>query len=326
MGLSSRTPVVEGVRKVGSRIAVKDVPELFEEFMSLVSSTVFFDGLRAEILSLAEVAAASDACRGDALWVEDAMAAIAVDAAQSLDAAAGAATNEALTSWEGAVGGVMVYERGTGIYVPRSITHEYEGGRVDTQTVLGEVIGYVKISRGASKVLGEFGDFVLLNVPQQSGAEHPEYGLGGFSRVAELDSELQVRVKNLVRVTHLLIGDSALAHSSVESVGEVTRRKHGKRRVVKRGYPVRTVRVGADLLASSAPGVAEAAEGKSSEGKKWTLDHRVVTRGHWRQVAYGKNRKLRRARWIMPYVRGPEGAPLVSRPVVKVWRGGGGVG
>lgn len=158
--------MVEGVRKVGSRIAVKDVPELFEEFMSLVSSTVFFDGLRAEILSLAEVAAASDACRGDALWVEDAMAAIAVDAAQSLDAAAGAATNEALTSWEGAVGGVMVYERGTGIYVPRSITHEYEGGRVDTQTVLGEVIGYVKISRGASKVLGEFGDFVLLNVPQ----------------------------------------------------------------------------------------------------------------------------------------------------------------
>lgn len=171
---------------------------------------------------------------------------------------------------------------------------------MDTQTVLGEVIGYVKISRRASKVLGELGDFVLLNVPQQSGAEHPEYGLGGFSRVAELDSELQVRVKNLVRVTHLLIGDSALAHSSVESVGEVTRRKHGKRRVVKRGYPVRTVRVGADLLARSAPGVAEAAEGKSSEGKKWTLNHRVVTRGHWRQVAYGKNQKLRRARWIMP--------------------------
>ena len=46
---------------------------------------------------------------------------------------------------------------------------------------------------------------------------------------------------------------------------------------------VRTVRVGAQLLANSIPDRGDADE-RERGGKKWTLDHRVITRGHWRQV------------------------------------------
>lgn len=48
--------------------------------------------------------------------------------------------------------------------------------------------------------------------------------------------------------------------------------------------------------------------------------HRWVVRGHWRQHAYGPGQKLRRTQWIPPFIKGPEGAPLLPTEHVNVWR------
>lgn len=40
--------------------------------------------------------------------------------------------------------------------------------------------------------------------------------------------------------------------------------------------------------------------------------HQWVVRGHWRNQACGPNSTLRRPIWIVPHIKGPEGAPLLG--------------
>lgn len=49
---------------------------------------------------------------------------------------------------------------------------------------------------------------------------------------------------------------------------------------------------------------------QSGEPTQW--HHRWIVRGHWRNQAYGSDRKLRRPIWIAPFVKGPEGAPMLG--------------
>lgn len=57
-----------------------------------------------------------------------------------------------------------------------------------------------------------------------------------------------------------------------------------------------------------------------SGDRQWSYRHRFVVRGHWRQQAHGPDRSLRRTLWVASYVKGPEGAPLLAREHVNVWR------
>jgi hypothetical protein len=50
------------------------------------------------------------------------------------------------------------------------------------------------------------------------------------------------------------------------------------------------------------------------------LKHRHLVRGHWRQQPWGPQHAQRRPTWVAPYLKGPEGAPLVERERVMVWR------
>lgn len=54
------------------------------------------------------------------------------------------------------------------------------------------------------------------------------------------------------------------------------------------------------------------------EGRRLTTRH--VVRGHWTHQPHGPGRELRRLQWIASYTRGPEGAPLVERDTVYIWR------
>lgn len=317
-----------------SRIAIKDVPQLLDEFEEYVerayfdknllpdsespipgSSIVLEDpqqalkfGSRAkDFVRIGRSNAVAQARMSEVLWVEDVMAAIAVEAAQSLSSVPEEVIEASLGEREIPAMGVVIFERGTGFYLPIDIA----GGR----HYHCEVIGYVKTSPFSGS------DFVLLNIAAPDKKGSSIYEFGSFYMLADVDLNTQKKLKNLVRATYLLMGDSAVARVGTETVGEVTKRKHGKRKIIKAGYPVRTVQVGAHLLANSIPDHSVADEHEPGE-KKWTLKHRVITRGHWKRVAYGKGRSLRRVQWIMPYVRGPEGADLVVRPVVKVWRSG----
>jgi hypothetical protein len=57
-------------------------------------------------------------------------------------------------------------------------------------------------------------------------------------------------------------------------------------------------------------------DGSSSDRQ---YHHRWWVGGHWRQQACGPNHADRRPKWIAPYVKGPEGAPL-TKDRVHVWR------
>ncbi|MGH3582674.1 MAG: hypothetical protein ACRDUB_13890 [Mycobacterium sp.] len=59
-------------------------------------------------------------------------------------------------------------------------------------------------------------------------------------------------------------------------------------------------------------------EGEGS-GADRQYHHRWWVGGHWRQQACGPNHADRRPKWIAPYVKGPEGAPL-KKDRVHVWR------
>lgn len=318
-----------------SRIAIRDVPQLLDEFEECVARAYFdknllpdsespipgssmvledpqqalkFGSRAKDFVRIDRSNAVARARMSEVLWVEDVMSAIAVDAAQSLSSVPEEVIEASLGEREIPAMGVVIFERGTGFYLPIDIA----GGR----HYHCEVIGYVKTSPFSGS------DFVLLNIAAPDKKGSSIYEFGSFYMLADVDLNTQKKLKNLVRATYLLMGDSAVARVGVETVGEVTKRKHGKRKIIKAGYPVRTVQVGAHLLANSIPDHSVVDEHESGE-KKWTLKHRVITRGHWKRVAYGKGRSLRRVQWIMPYVRGPEGADLVVRPVVKVWRSGG---
>ncbi|GGT65359.1 hypothetical protein [Streptomyces purpureus] len=59
-------------------------------------------------------------------------------------------------------------------------------------------------------------------------------------------------------------------------------------------------------------------EGTDIAGRRYL--HRWVVSGHWRDQPHGPDRALRRKTWIPSYVKGPEGAPLLSTEKVNVWR------
>ncbi|MFD3516256.1 hypothetical protein [Streptomyces sp. NPDC058657] len=56
----------------------------------------------------------------------------------------------------------------------------------------------------------------------------------------------------------------------------------------------------------------------ASDGR--TYRHRWVVSGHWRNQAYGPRQSLRRQTYVPAYVKGPDGAPLLSTEKVNVWR------
>lgn len=66
--------------------------------------------------------------------------------------------------------------------------------------------------------------------------------------------------------------------------------------------------------------VPSGSAGGTGTGRKATT--RWWVRGHWRQQAWGKGRKLRKPVFIQPHTAGAQGADVDSRPSVQVWRTG----
>lgn len=86
--------------------------------------------------------------------------------------------------------------------------------------------------------------------------------------------------------------------------------KKGKRRRVDRDVPQVSV---IDLRRSVAKGLADVAEAER------TYRHRWIVRGHWRNQPYGPGRSERRRTYVAPYVKGPDGAPLLQHEKVYRW-------
>ncbi|WP_043654510.1 hypothetical protein [Nocardia thailandica] len=56
------------------------------------------------------------------------------------------------------------------------------------------------------------------------------------------------------------------------------------------------------------------------EEKPGRYSHRWVVTGHWRNQPHGPDRAQRKRIWIPDHVKGPDGAPLLVRERVNVWR------
>lgn len=58
--------------------------------------------------------------------------------------------------------------------------------------------------------------------------------------------------------------------------------------------------------------------GTNPDGSRYY--HRWITSGHWREQPYGPGRERRRRIWIPDHIKGPEGAPMLVKKRVNVWR------
>jgi hypothetical protein len=86
-----------------------------------------------------------------------------------------------------------------------------------------------------------------------------------------------------------------------------------RRRAERKGIPDRDVRV-----VRLRPALREARDAAAPAGAGREYRSRWVVRGHWRNQAYGAGRQLRRPVWVAPYLKGPEGAPLLGGDRVNV--------
>ena len=84
-----------------------------------------------------------------------------------------------------------------------------------------------------------------------------------------------------------------------------------RRRAARVGRPISTI-VAIDLRGASQAG--------SGAGGQRDYSHRWTVRGHWRQQPVGPGGQQRRPTYIAPYIKGPEGKPLVVKSTVGVLR------
>lgn len=101
-----------------------------------------------------------------------------------------------------------------------------------------------------------------------------------------------------------LAGQGNLADTATERTARPERR-----RTQRAGLPERDVRV--IRLRRG-----EGGDPTGESGREY--HHRWVVRGHWRQQPWGPGRQLRRPVWILPHIKGPEGAPLLGGERVTV--------
>lgn len=59
-------------------------------------------------------------------------------------------------------------------------------------------------------------------------------------------------------------------------------------------------------------------EDTDQTGRRYT--HQWVVRGHWRQQPVGPHHSQRRPTWVSSYLKGPQGAPLLTGDRVYAWR------
>lgn len=281
-----------------ARILVQDVPKHLNE------ATEYFDP---EYYS-SEITLLKDQQNNPTslFWVSDEMAAIAVDAAQAEDFPLIESTNN-LPRWGEGASALVLFERGTGIEIldfSAGLPTDDDEEEADTMVA----VGFLRIQQTV---------YVIVSYSPKTGDNYYQ-----VDRVIELE-RFAAGFKGaalLLQATFLLMGDSSITQETTQTVKGKSRRKHGKRYDIYPDSQVRSVRVTSRLIQESTPAMALKDQVPADQRQRSPLSHQVLVRGHWRNVPYGQGRALRRHQWIMPYVKGPEGAPLVNRPLVKTWR------
>lgn len=105
-----------------------------------------------------------------------------------------------------------------------------------------------------------------------------------------------------------------LARTPVTHISEAAWERRERRTLTRKLGEAPRVRVMA-LRPQEGTHAADVA-GEPGEGREYR--HRWVVRPHWRWQAHGKGRAERKLILVGPYVKGPEGAPLLGGE--RVWK------
>jgi len=202
---------------------------------------------------------------------------------------------------------------------------EYDGVRELSFMVMGEDEGYRSEGRNSAFATIRFGPDATLDTFDLSGGLAPSnaeqvraglyYGADGFVG----SDELNVVVPRVIVGLLLYL---ASEHPDIVPIAPPPRRSfteirspaqrdaalRNERERLKRATRLPVLVVGSRIKDEVDRATRALQDADAAHGKRWTLDHAVPVRGHWRQQAYGKNRELRRPVWIRPFWRGPDAA------------------
>ena len=109
----------------------------------------------------------------------------------------------------------------------------------------------------------------------------------------------------------LLMQQPTLVDRTAERADKGTRRRYASRNL--RTPEVTVVNLRSEYRPDQDPDDTDQEPGRPHR-------YRWVVSGHWRNQPFGKHRAQRRRKWIPAYTKGPDGAPLLIKDRVNVWR------
>lgn len=142
---------------------------------------------------------------------------------------------------------------------------------------------------------------------------HYEIGSDQWENDLHRDERLYVLISRLVLNVCLAVSDPD-DPDMVKQVGSSHRKHAEKQREGRRGPPEQRVfQVGKPINLDCREAIQEYVEGERAAHE---LKIQSLVRGHYKRQAHGPKLSLRRKQWIMPYWRGPEDGPILTRPHV----------
>jgi len=158
--------------------------------------------------------------------------------------------------------------------------------------------------------MGRIEEYLQQHQHTLSDIEEAQMSLAGFNRGEA--TEFMRSNARLMGLAQRLVAGVCLAMSDPRNVRQ---RKVVKTHTIKdkarRGLPaVRVFDVGRPIKVDCRPTVIDFLKGRRGS----VQNVQVLVRGHWKSQAHGPNHSLRKALHIEPYWRGPEDAPILTRP------------
>ncbi len=144
--------------------------------------------------------------------------------------------------------------------------------------------------------------------------DHPDANYTGLFQNA-FGIEMDDRDNRAHRLITRLVMNSCLAFKNSDEVKQVGKHPKDWSKGPQRGTKEPTVRIfkiGTPIVLDCRPALNEYLAGN----KKKTATVQWLVRGHWRNQVHGVGRAGRRLKWIQPYWKGNEEAPILVRPNV----------
>jgi hypothetical protein len=204
---------------------------------------------------------------------------------------------------------------------------DFDAGMVGTELGLAAAYGALdegtmkkrtlRVEGGNTTFFLEGGDWVPLgrsdwpsslplSEPLPTNPRH-RWSVSGEEKTAFENSSLQDR--RILAALFALIKAPGISH-----LEDVKPSRQVRRQCERKGKPVPS-----DVKVVYLRRPARKGEAQGHEGDENHYNHRFIVRAHPRLQAYGPGRKLRKLIMVGPFIKGPDGTPLVTKETVHAW-------